>query len=162
MVESGLFLRSLINLTNVDTGFNRENILRLQTDASSIGYTYGESRLLSLYQQMEERVSAVPGVRAASSSLFTYNEGSWNTRVSVHGYDADKNRNVKHNIVGNGYFATMGIPLLAGRTFGPQDTASAHKVTVISDTMARTMFPNGSPIGHRYGVGGLSTPMISK
>jgi predicted permease len=154
LVGSGLFLRSLINLTNVDTGFNRENVLRLQTDASSIGYMYGDSRLLSLYQQIEERVSAVPGVRAASSSLFTYNEGSWNTRVSVHGYDADKNRNVKHNIVGNGYFATMGIPLLAGRTFGPQDTATSQKVTVISDTMARTMFPSGSPIGHRYGVGG--------
>jgi predicted permease len=154
LVGSGLFLRSLINLTNVDTGFNRENVLRLQTDASSIGYMYGDSRLLSLYQQIEERVSAVPGVRAASSSLFTYNEGSWNTRVSVHGYDADKNRNVKHNIVGNGYFATMGIPLLAGRTFGPQDTATSQRVTVISDTMARTMFPSGSPIGHRYGVGG--------
>jgi len=154
LVGSGLFLRSLINLTNVDTGFNRENVLRLQTDASSIGYTYGESRLLSLYQQIEECVSAIPGVRAASSSLFTYNEGSWNTKVSVRGYDADKNRNVKHNIVGNGYFATMGIPLLAGRTFGPQDTASSQKVTVISDTMARTMFPSGSPIGHRYGVGG--------
>jgi predicted permease len=154
LVGSGLFLRSLINLTKVDTGFNRENVLRLQTDASSIGYPYGDSRLLSLYQQIEERVSAAPGVRAASSSLFTYNEGSWNTRVSVHGYNADKNRNVKHNIVGNGYFATMGIPLLAGRTFGPQDTASSQKVTVISETMARTMFPSGSPIGHRYGVGG--------
>jgi predicted permease len=154
LVGSGLFLRSLINLTNVDTGFNKENVLRLQTDASSIGYTYGNSRLLSLYQQIEEHVSVVPGVRAASSSLFTYNEGSWNTRVSVHGYDADQNRNVKHNIVGSGYFATMGIPLLAGRTFGPQDTASSQKVTVISDTMARTMFPSGSPIGHRYGVGG--------
>jgi len=154
LVASGLFLRSLINLTNVDTGFNRENVLRLQTDASSIGYTYGDSRLLSLYQQIEERVSAVPGVRAASSSLFTYNEGSWNTRVSVHGYDADKNRNVKHNIVGNGYFATMGIPLLAGRTFRSQDSTNSPKVAVISEIMARTMFPAGSPIGHRYGVGG--------
>ena len=154
LVASGLFLRSLINLTNVDTGFNRENVLRLQTDASSIGYMYGDSRLLSLYQQIEERVNAVPGVRAAGSSLFTYNEGSWNTRVSVHGYEADKNRNVKHNIVTNGYFAAMGIPLLAGRTFGPQDTATSQKVTMISETMARTMFPNGSALGHRYGVGG--------
>jgi hypothetical protein len=48
----------------------------------------------------------------------------------------------------------MGIPLLAGRTFGPQDTASSQKVTMISDTMARTMFPGVSPIGHRYDVGG--------
>jgi predicted permease len=154
LVASGLFLRSLMNLTNVDTGFNKENVLRLETDASSVGYKYGDPRLLGLYQQIQERVSALPGIRAASNSLFTYNEGSWNTRVSVHGYDADKNRNVKHNIVGNGYFTTMGISLLAGRTFGPQDTATSQKVVVISDTMARTMFPNGSPLGHRYGVGG--------
>jgi predicted permease len=120
MVASGLFLRSLVNLTNVDTGFNRENVLRLQTDASSIGYMYGDSRLMSLYQQITERVKVVPGVRAAGSSLFTYNEGSWNTRVSVYGHDADKNRNVKHNVVTDDYFAAMGIPLLAGRTFGPQ------------------------------------------
>ena len=117
LVASGLFLRSLINLTNVDTGFNRENVLRLQTDASSIGYTYGDSRLLSLVSADRGTRERGSGVRAASSSLFTYNEGSWNTRVSVHGYDADKNRNVKHNIVTNGYFAAMGIPLLAGRTF---------------------------------------------
>src|SRR5258707_4089208 len=160
LVASGLFLRSLINLTNVDTGFNRETVLRLQTDASSIGYAYGNSRLLGLYQQIEDRVSAVPGVSAASNSLFTYNEGSWNTRVSVHGYDADRNRNIKHNIVGNGYFATMGIPLLAGRTFGPQDSTSSPKVAVISDIMARTMFPRGSPIWHHSGVGGPEPPNV--
>jgi predicted permease len=154
LVGAGLFLRSLMNLTNVDTGFNRENVLRLQTDASSAGYKEGDPRLLGLYQQIEERVSALPGVRATSCSLFTYNEGSFNGRVSVHGFAADKNRNVKHNVVGNGYFSAMGIPLLEGRTFGPQDTATSQKVTVISDTMARTMFPAGSPLGHHYGVGG--------
>src|SRR5258707_14725246 len=48
----------------------------------------------------------------------------------------------------------MGIPLLAGRTFGPQDTAVSPKVGVIGETMARTLFPSGSPIGQRYGHGG--------
>ena len=77
-----------------------------------------------LYRQIEERVSALPGVRAASYSSFTLHEGSLNTFVKVAGYDTDPNINVKHNIVGNGYFATMQIPVLAGRTFGPQDTAT--------------------------------------
>lgn len=155
MVGAGLFLRSLLNLINVDTGFNKENVLRLQTDASSIGYKDSDPRLLALYQQIEERVSALPGVRAASNSLFTYNEGSWNTNISVHGHPVDKNNNVKHDVVGNGYFATMQIPLIAGRTFGPRDTATSQKVAVISETMARKMFPgNSSPIGHTYGIGG--------
>ena len=60
---------------------------------------------------------------------------------------------MKHNTVGNGYFATMQIPLLAGRTFGPQDTPTSQKVAVISERMARTLFPKGSPIGRHYGMG---------
>jgi hypothetical protein len=74
LVGAGLFLRSLVNLTNVDTGFNKENVLRLQTDMSSVGYKVDEPRLTALYQQIEERVSALPGVRAASYSPFTFHE----------------------------------------------------------------------------------------
>jgi predicted permease len=107
---------------------------------------------------VEERVSALPGVRAASYSSFTFHEGSWNTFVKVTGYDTDPNVNVKHNVVGNGYFATMQIPLLAGRTFGTQDTATSQKVGVISERMTRTMFPGTDPIGHHYHIGAPSSP----
>jgi predicted permease len=90
LVGAGLFLRSLVNLSNVDTGFNKENVLRLQTSASSVGYKEDDPRLTALYQQIEERVSALPGVRAASYSSFTFHEGSWNTYVSVPGRITDK------------------------------------------------------------------------
>ena len=73
---AGLFLRSLINLTRVDTGFNKENVLRLDIDASSAGYKSDDPRLRSLYQQIEARVSALPGVRAASFSMSTFHEGT--------------------------------------------------------------------------------------
>ena len=151
VMGAGLFLRSLVNLTRVDTGFNKENVLRLNVDASSAGYEEGDARLRSLYQQIEARVSALPGVRAASFSAFTFHEGVWETSVFVAGYHTDGNNSVIHNIVGNGYFATMQIPLLAGRTFGPQDTPTSQKVAVISERMARTLFPQGSPIGRHYG-----------
>jgi predicted permease len=154
LVAAGLFLHSLMNLTSVDTGFDRDQVLRLQTDATSAGYEEGTARLTQLYQQIEERIRALPSVRAASYSLFTFNEGSWNNQVSVPGYvSAASKRDVHHNVVGTDYFAAMGIPLLAGRTFGPQDTASSMKVAVVSETMARTMFPQGSPIGHHYDRG---------
>jgi predicted permease len=153
LVGAGLFLHSLVNLTSVDAGFNREHVLRLQTDATSLGYKE-DARLTRLYQQVEERVRALPGVKAASYSLFTFNEGSWNNPVSVEGYvSADSHRDVHHNVVGIDYFAVMGIPLSAGRGFRPQDTATSPKVAVISETMARTMFPPGSPVGHRYSRG---------
>jgi predicted permease len=91
-------------------------------------------------------------VRAASISLFTFNEGTWNNPIWVQGFlNGHRDTEVHHNVVGTGYFATMGIPLLAGRTFGPQDTASSQNVGVIGETMARTLFPSGSPIGQHYG-----------
>jgi predicted permease len=152
VVGAGLFLRSLVNLNRVDTGFNKENVLRLDVDASSAGYKDDDPRLRTLYEQIEAEVSALPGVRAASFSAFTFNEIGWNGAIAVAGYHTPPNNNVKHNTVGNGYFATMQIPLLAGRTFGPQDTPTSQKVAVISEGMARTLFPAGSPIGRHYGI----------
>jgi len=154
LVAAGLFVRSLVNLTNVDTGFKKENVIRLRVDLSSAGYKE-DARLTSMYRQIEERVSTLPGVRAASFSIFTFNEGTWNNGIWVQGYlSGHRETSVHHNAVGTGYFAAMGIPLLAGRTFGPQDTAASQQVAVIGETMARTLFPSGSPIGRRYGRGG--------
>src|SRR5262249_22089158 len=59
---------------------------------------------------------------------------------------------VRNNVVGQDYFTTMGIPLLEGRAFGPQDTNQVRPVAVISETMARRFFPNGSPLGERFGM----------
>ena len=154
LVGAGLFLRSLMNLAKVDTGFDRENVLRLQMDTSSVGYLSNEPRLNNLYQEIEARVSALPGVRAASFSSFTFREGSWSSSVSVAGFKTAEPPLVIHNVIGNGYFATMGIPLVLGRAFGPQDTATSQKVGIISEHMALTLFPKGSPLGHHYGMGG--------
>jgi predicted permease len=125
LVGAGLFVRSLVNLTTVDTGFNRKNVIRLHVDPSSVGY--GEdARLTGMYRQIEERVSAVPVVVAASFSIFTFNEGTWNNRIWVQGYPSgDRDTDVHHNAVGTGYFAAMGIPIVAGRPFGAQDTATS-------------------------------------
>ncbi len=153
LVGAGLFLRSLVNLNNVDTGFNKENVLRLDIDSSSAGYKPGEPREVALNQQIEERVSALPNVKAASFSAFTFHEGSWNSNVVVPGMKIEADINVKHNVVGIGYLATMQIPLLAGRNFFPSDTSTAQTVAIISEHTAKTLFPLGNPIGRHYGLG---------
>ncbi len=153
MVGAGLFLRSLVNLNNVDIGFNKENVLRLEIDSSSAGYTPGEPREVALNQQIEERVSALPNVKAASFSAFTFHEGSWSSNVVVPGMNIDEDIIVKHNVVGAGYFATMQIPLLAGRNFSSSDTSTSQKVAIISEHTAKTLFPRGNPIGRHYGLG---------
>ena len=158
VVGAGLFLRSLNNLNNVDTGFNKASVLRLQIDTSSVGYK-DDQRERALYQQIEERVGALRGVSAASFSSFTFNEGSWNGHVIVPGMPINHDLDVKHNIIGAGYFATMQIPLIAGRPFDSRDTATSQRVAIIGEHMAKIAFPPGiNPIGRTYHIGDPDTP----
>jgi predicted permease len=146
-----LFIRSLVNLTNVDTGFNRESVLRLEVDSNVTGLKSDDPRMITMFQQIEERVSTLPGVKAASFASFVFGQGSWNTEIRVPGTESKENINIKHNVIGNDYFVALQIPLLAGRTFGPQDTSTSHRVAIISEHMAKDLFPPGiNPIGHHY------------
>lgn len=154
MVGAILFLRTLVNLNNVDTGFNREGVLRLEVDSDVIGLKAEDPRMIVMFQQIEQRVSALPGVKAASFGSFLFNQGGWMTGIRVVGQNFDDRINVKHNVVGNQYFAAMQIPLLAGRTFEPKDSATSHKVAVISERMAKDLFPAGvNPVGQHYYIG---------
>lgn len=153
MVGAGLFLRTLVNLNNIDPGFNREGVLRLNIDSKVTGMKTNDPRLNEMFQEIETRVSAIPGVKSASFSAFTFHEGSWTSAVLVRGMPNNENIQVHQNVVGNGYFATMQIPLLAGRTFTNADTANSQHVAVISEHIAKTMFPPGNPIGRHFRLG---------
>ena len=158
LVGAALFVRSLINLNNVDTGFNRHNALVMNLDPSSIGYKDTEPRLIALYQQIEQRVAAVHGVTAVSFASFTFDQGSWNGNVTIPSIEPAVSSDVKHGVVGNDYFKAMQIPIIAGRAFGPQDTATSQKVAVISERFAKLYFPNSNPIGHHFHIGGANSP----
>ena len=158
MAGACMFLRTLVNLSRADTGFNKENVLRLDIDSNVTGYKGDDRRQVLLYKQIEDRVSALLGVKAASFSAFTFGQGSWMTRIEVPGMPINYHVNVMHNIIGNAYFKVMQIPLLAGREFGPQDTATSRRVAIISERTARTLFPAGPVIGRIYTIGSPSNP----
>jgi predicted permease len=154
LASAGLFLRTLLNLAHVDTGFEKQNVLVFQLDEYAAGYK-PDGRLENLLNQIEERVGAVPGVRAASFSMFTFNQGEWSNDVTLQGIsrNSENGEEVLMNRVGTGYFVAFGLPVLAGRTFTPQDNANAPKVAVINETMARRFFPGESAIGRHFGFG---------
>jgi predicted permease len=156
LVGAGLFIRTLVNLESVDTGFNQDHVLLFQIDSDSIGYKE-DARLAGLYRDVEERVSSIPGVRAASFSLFAFNQGGWTSSASTRGgsNEAHTVRNIRNNSVGLNFFEAMGLPLVAGRGFGAQDTEKSPKVAVISEAFARRVFPDVSPLGLRFGLGGI-------
>ncbi|HZM86773.1 MAG TPA: ABC transporter permease [Blastocatellia bacterium] len=154
LVGAGLFVRTLVNLQRVDAGFNQEQVLLFQIDTDAIGYKQ-DSRLVQLYRDVEARVSSIPGVRAASFSMFAFNQGGWNAPASTRADSSSAGTvQIGNNSVGPDFFEAMGLPLLAGRGFGAQDTESSPKVAVISEAMAQRMFPNSSPLGKRFGMGG--------
>ncbi|MBO0719804.1 MAG: ABC transporter permease [Blastocatellia bacterium] len=155
LVGAGLFVRSLFNLRNVDAGFDQRNVLLFKLLTDSVGYRKDDPRLANLYREVEEKVYAIPGVRAASFSLYSFNQGSTYGPISVSGGAPPLGGNpvILNNVVSPGFFTTMNLPLILGRAFGPQDTKRSPKVAVISEEMARRFFPNESPLGKRYHMG---------
>ena len=154
LAAATLFLHSLVNLARVDTGFDRKNILVFGLDEYTLNLPEDE-RLIHVQNQIEDRVKSLPGVRAASFSMFTFNEGEWSNSATVQGTarTAENSEDVLYNVVGNDFFSAFGIPLLEGRAFSPQDTAHSPGVAIINQTMERNFFGKGSALGHRFGLG---------
>jgi predicted permease len=155
LIGAGLFVRTLVNLQNVPTGFNQDNALLFKIDTATTGYPEGPRRA-GLFREVEEKVKTVPGVQAASFAFMVFNQGAWTSRVfnREQNVPEGQSRSVRNNIVGPDYFTAMDIPLRQGRGFGPQDTAASQKVAVINEAMAQRFFPNGSPLGKRFGING--------
>jgi MacB-like periplasmic core domain len=155
LVGAGLFVRTLVNLQNVPTGFNQQNVMLFRLDTATTGYK--GPRLVQLLREVEDHVKTVPSVQTASFSFLIFNQRQWTTRLFTRDQTQTGGQShvVRQNVVGRDYFATMGIPLVLGRSFGPHDTEKCHKVALISETMAERFFPNSSPLGRRFGSGGL-------
>jgi len=158
LIAAGLFVRSLIKLSSIDTGFDKHNALVFSLDSSTANLPHkspDEIRSVHLQEQIESSVLTIPGVQSDSFAFFTFNQGAWSGMILVQGVPRtpQNSEDVFFNIVGNGFFSTMGIPLVAGRTFNPHDLQNSPKVAVINETMARRFFPNSSPIGHRFAIG---------
>jgi predicted permease len=155
LVGAGLFLRTLINLQNIPSGFNLENVLLFQIDTSAPGYKDDDPKLPAFLREIEDKTRSIPGVQAASFAFITFNQGFWTSRAYTRDQNlTDNQRRVRHNIVGPDFFSAVGLPLVQGRGFGPQDTDKSQQVAVISESMAQRFFPGASPVGRRFGIEG--------
>jgi predicted permease len=153
LAVAGLLLRTLQNLHNQDLGFNRTGVLLLNTNPRFAGYQ--PAQLNPLYDRILTRVDALPGVRSATiSGNLLMGHGHWGSPITIQGRPTAPNEDVSTllNRVTSGYFETLGIPLLRGRTIGPEDTATSQKAVVVNQTLAERFFPHGDAIGHTFTV----------
>ena len=154
LAGAGLFLRSLTNLIHVDTGFDRQNVVRMYIDPRPAGYRT-DARLVATTQRIVEAVSALPGVRAAAFAQDVFNGGgSSTTDIRVPGLpESAPHPHTDLNVVTPHYLEVMKLPILDGRGLTAQDTAASRKVAVINQTMARTHFGGAWPVGRTFSVG---------
>jgi len=152
LVGAGLFVRTLINLQSLPSGFAQENVVRFDMDTTVAGYKTDDPKFVSMLSDVEENVRRIPGVNAAAFSFFVFNQGQWQNPVTVSQDLPQEQRTVRNNVVGRDFFRVMGIPLVQGRTFNESDTAKSPQVAVISETMAQRVFPNKSPLGQRFSL----------
>jgi predicted permease len=108
-------------------------------------------------ERVEERVAGLPGIRAASFAESVFDGGgSATTDIRVPGRPAsEQNPSTDINVVGPQYLEVMKMPILLGRDLNARDNEASRRVAVINETMARTFFPGGSPLGRTFGVFGL-------
>jgi predicted permease len=153
LIGAGLFLRTLSNLRQVDVGFNPNNIVLFRINPSL--NRYDQPRQVALYRQLEERLSGVSGVRSVAWSnpaLLSGSVNSTNFVVKGHAYSRDVINSINRLVVSSGFFTTMEMPVVVGRSFTPRDDASAPFVALINETAARTYFArHENPIGMRFG-----------
>jgi predicted permease len=154
VITAGLFIRSLAGLTAVTPGFRTDHLLLAQIVLPQNRYPAGAS--VAFHQRMEQAIATIPGVASVSAAEVPYLSGDHlQTDVLPEGQavDAGTNQSEPYNAVGIHFFETLGIPIVAGRAFGVDDTATSPKVAIINQRLASARFPNQNPIGKRVSLG---------
>jgi putative ABC transport system permease protein len=155
LTGAGLMGRTLRDLTRVDAGFRSDHLLTLRTLMPRPRWSH-ERRVVTI-KALADRVGALPGVVSlAAVSALPIDRSNWNSPFTASDKPAPPRAttpSAAFTIVTPNYFETMGTPLLDGRTFGDADNATAPRVVVINESLARRTWPGENPIGRRLKQG---------
>jgi predicted permease len=155
LIGAGLFVRSLVNLKNLNPGFEVNHLLSFAVDPTLSGYKTEQAK--QFYKQLNAGLAVLPGVRAASLCIvapLNYDESD--SSMTVEGYAAKPGEDIQQweNWVSPGFFATLHIPLYAGRDFTDLDNGT-HKVAIVNEKFARHYFGTiTNVVGRHIGYGG--------
>jgi predicted permease len=157
LVLAALFARSLVNIGRVDLGIEIDSLATLSIAPEIAGYS--PERAAPLYERLEQALAAVPGVTAvASSTVPLLGQQGWGGGVTVEGADPEPQSEVRRggvlfNNVGAGFFANVGMSLIAGRGFTEADGRAAPKVAVVNERLAELYGLGPEALGKRLKIG---------
>jgi predicted permease len=150
VVGALLFVRSLRNLMTVDAGFVEDGVLLVDLDVRRVGVP--PERALALFDEIQSRLSSLPGVDAAALTyIFPISGMGWNNNIVLDGRKQAKYSNF--NAVSADFFKTMGMPVILGRGFDPErDTPGAERVAVVTEAFVKTYLSGRNPIGEAFQI----------
>jgi predicted permease len=152
-----LFTRSLLNLQNINAGFNTRNLVRFTVNPLQAGYS--QARIKNFAEDLRARLAAAPGVDGAVIAtvpvLEDDTQGGDVTVESAPNRSAEETTGDRYwrNEVSPGYFTTMQIPLVSGRQFRASDAGLEADVAVVNETFVKQFLPGKDPIGMHFGFG---------
>jgi predicted permease len=153
LIGSGLLMRSFLRILDVDPGFDRKNVL-----TSRVGVSFDQlkhDQHFVFYQQLLARISALPGVQSASAGWpLPMTDSSATVSFNIQGRPIAPGDEPSESlgVAMPGYFKTMGIPLIAGRTLGEEDGLKGPPTIIVNQAFAKKYFPGENPIGQHIQV----------
>jgi len=152
LAGAGALVTTLFALQRARTGINTHNVLALHVP---LNYERPREQTLPLYKEAIRRISELPGVeRVAVGTLVPWREAGafFAAQFTVEGYakaDGEEDPRGRFRTVSPGFFAALGLPIVAGRDFNAADTSDSEKVVIVSQSLAQRLFPNQDAINRR-------------
>ena len=160
LAGAGLLVRSLMQLYKLEPGFQTDNVLTMRVTLPRARYAPGQP-VSDFFKHVTARVKALPGVEEAGLIDMLPLAGQ-DTKTVLNIADASpagERIGVSTRSVNDGYFITLGIPLLGGRNFTERDDLSAPHAVIVNEALARHLWPNGDVLGKHVNVGGGDEPL---
>ena len=152
LAGAGMLLTTLFALQRVQTGFDTRHVLALNVPI--VSYARKPQEITAFYREAMRRVSELPGVeRVALGTAVPWRDtGFFAAQFTAQGYvkaNGEEDPRARFRTVSPGFFASLGVPIIAGRDFTEADRRDAEKVVVVSQSLAQRMFPNGEAVNRR-------------
>jgi putative ABC transport system permease protein len=162
-LAAGLLIRSLIELNQIDLGFNPDHVLTAPLQVPATDYP-AQADVVRFFREVEDRVSQLPGVRAAGAVRvlpLARSIGDWSIKIAGRPYVVEENPNGDFQAVTPGYFKAMELRLLRGRLLNADDREDSMPAVVINDTMAARYWPGEDALGRQFIMGTDDKPWLT-
>ena len=156
LAGAATLLATLIALRTANTGYDMQQVLAIDMPMPTLGMATAQD--LAFYQQVTQKVSELPGVEGVSTGNFTpwRDSGRFGGAAGIpFGADGftpangEENPRARLRVVAPDFFHVMGVPLLAGRDFTPEDQRGSEAVVIVSQALAQRLYPNGEALNHK-------------